>query len=160
MVRPNESETEPIRPIDRRDVLRGTAGAVAAGLGVAAFSGGAAAHFPSELDVDVVGAINPDTPARVPVRIRRTEIDGEEFDPTERDLRYRFGSPDGVADGGGATPVDHVEQPNAVWLFFRADETGFDGDDSTGELRWDKDETREHGYSGTDSVHIVGRRSR
>lgn len=35
------------------------------------------------------------------------------------------------------------------------EETGFDGDETTGKLVWERDESGEHGYSGTDEVTIT-----
>lgn len=136
-------------------------------MGIAVLGGQAAAHFPAELDIDVApgsgdARINPDGRGVIPVAVLATD----EFDPTTEDVRYRFGAPDVVGDGGGARSAHdgHVEDVNGdgrddLVLHFPTEETGFDGDDSEGRLEWERDETGNHGLSGTESVTIVGRRS-
>ncbi|MFB1066563.1 hypothetical protein [Natrinema sp. H-ect4] len=81
--------------------------------------------------------INPDGRGVIPVAVRQTD----EFDPTSESVRYRFGAPDVVGDGGGARPINdghgidaNRDGRSTLLLFFRADETGFDGDESTGRL--------------------------
>ncbi len=44
-----------------------------------------------------------------------------------------------------------------VVLHFSVADAGFDGDETEAELRWERDESGEHGFSGRDSVQIVGR---
>ncbi|WP_218780624.1 hypothetical protein [Halorarum halophilum] len=151
----------------RRGVLRAGAGAAATAVGIAAFGGLAAAHFPADLDIDVApgsddAPINPDSRGLIPVAALATD----EFDPTTEDVRYRFGAPDVVGEGGGARPAHggHVEDVNGdgrddLVLHFPTGETGFDGDESEARLEWERDEAGEHGLSGTDTVTIVGRRS-
>ena len=41
-------------------------------------------------------------------------------------------------------------------LHFSTQGTGFDGGESNGELRWERDEMGEHGFSSTDNVTFVG----
>ncbi|WP_226040028.1 hypothetical protein [Natrinema sp. DC36] len=153
----------------RRRVLRAGTGLVATTLGIAAFGGQAAAHFPADLEIEIRpgcdrAPINPDSRGVVPVAVRQTD----EFDPTSEPVRYRFGAPDVVGDGGGgARPIgdghlidaDRDGRP-ALLLFFRADETGFDGGESTGRLEWERDDEGNHGLAGTAPVTIVGRRGR
>ncbi|WP_224270232.1 hypothetical protein [Haloprofundus salinisoli] len=150
--------------LTRRTVLRTTAGVAVASTGLATLTGSAAAHFPRELAVDIRpgserNAINPRNQGRVIVAVLQTDA----FDPTEAEVRYRFGAPDVVADGGGTEPVSHRTQDvdgdgrGDLVLQFPTAETGFEGDESEGELRWDRDESREHGLSGRDTVVLVGR---
>lgn len=152
----------------RRTFLRASTGLAATGLGIAALGGTAAAHFPAGLDVDVKpgsddNPVNPDAGGVIPVAVVQTD----DFDPTSADVRYRFGAPDVVADGGGARPAHggHVEDVdgdgrNDLVLHFPVAEAGFDGDESAARLEWERDETGAHGLSGMDIVTIVGRRSR
>ncbi|MCU4801689.1 hypothetical protein OB920_15020 [Halobacteria archaeon HArc-gm2] len=148
----------------RRDVLRLGAGAAAAAVAVPALSGQAAAHFPDELSVDVKphsdeNLIAPKGHGFVPVAVRHTDA----FDPTSEPVRYRFGAPDVVSDGGGARPV-HDGYPLDVdgdgradlLLLFPTWHAGFDGDESEARLEWERDESGEHGLSGTDNVTVVG----
>lgn len=158
---PDESSTS------RRSVLRAGTGLVAATLGAVAVSGQAAAHFPEGLAVDVRpgsddNPINPDSRGLVPVAVLATDA----FDPTEEDVRYRFGAPDVVADGGGARPArgGHVEDVDGdgrddLVLQFPVEDTGFDGDESAARLEWERTEAGHHGLSGTDAITIVGRRA-
>lgn len=147
----------------RRTVLRTTAGLAASVAGLGAFTGAAAAHFPPGLEIDVrpgteENPINPRSDGVTTVAV----LHHDEFDPTSEDVRYRFGPPEAVANGGGAHPVGHrVHDVNGdgrddLLLQFRTAEAGFDRGDETAELRWDRDESREHGLSGTDEVRTVG----
>ncbi|SEQ85041.1 hypothetical protein [Natrinema salaciae] len=153
--------------IGRRRVLRASAGTAAAALGIAAVSGQAAAHFPTDLEIEVKpgcedeeAPINPGSEGVIPVAVLQTA----EFDPTTKDVRYRFGAPDAVADGGGARP-DHDgfvvdvtgDGRDDLLLFFPTAETGFDGDDSSARLEWERSEDGEHGLAGTAPIRIVGR---
>lgn len=149
---------------DRRTVLKTAAGVVASTAAVTALSGSAAAHFPRDLDVDVTpgteqNAINPRSDGVTTVAV----LSNESFDPTSEEIRYRFGPVDVVEAGGGATPVRHRERDvnddgrEDLVLQFRTDRAGVDGDESEAELRWDRDESREHGLSGRDEVTVVGR---
>jgi FtsP/CotA-like multicopper oxidase with cupredoxin domain len=106
--------------------------------------------------------INPNSHGVIPVAVLQTD----EFDPAREDVRYRFGAPDVVGDGGGARPAHdgYVKDVNGdgqddLILHFPTDETGFDGDESEGRLEWERTEEG-HGLSGSDTVTIVGRRSR
>lgn len=148
----------------RRTVLRSSAGALAAATGLSVLAGSAAAHFPADLAVDVRpgserNPINPRSRGVVPVAVLGTDV----FDPTSEDVRYRFGAPDVVADGGGASQVHHHaaaldgDGRDDLLLLFPMADTGFDGDESAAELRWDRDPNGEHGFSGRDAVTIVGR---
>lgn len=150
----------------RRTMLKTTAGVGFAASGLGLLTGSAAAHFPAELTVDVKpgsddNPINPRSNGVISVAVLQTDA----FDPTSEDVRYRFGAPEVVGNGGGSQPAHggHVEDVNGdgrkdLVLHFPINEAGFDGDESEGELRWDRDESREHGLSGRDSVTIVGRR--
>jgi len=153
--------------IVRRGFLRVSAGMAATAVGITSLSGTVAAHFPSDLEIDIKpgsdkNPINPNSSGVIPVAVLQTD----EFDPTSEDIRYRFGAPDVVADGGGARPSHdgHVEDVDGdgrddLVLHFPTDETGFDGDESEGRLEWERTESGEHGLSGTDTVTIVGRGS-
>jgi len=159
--------------IDRRRLLRGTAGAAAAVVTLPALGGVAAAHFPAELDIDVQpenadNFIDLDDHDSVRIAVHRTEFlnsDGERetFDPTERDVRYRFGSRATLDDGGGAHPMDDgtVENPgdgdrsdDAMVLEFPASEAGLDGGEETVWLYWERDESGSHGFAGFDTVSV------
>lgn len=147
----------------RRTVLRTTAGLAAATAGLTATAGSAAAHFPRDLAIDVKpgsdrNAINPRSNGVISVAVVAT--DG--FDPTTADVRYRFGAPDVVSDGGGARVVGvHARDVDGdahddLVLRFRTDDCGFDRGDGEAELRWDRDDSREHGLSGRDEIRTVG----
>lgn len=144
-----------------------SSGLAATAVGIATLSGQVAAHFPADLTIDIKpgseeNPINPDSRGVIPVAVLQTD----EFDPTSEDVRYRFGAPDVVADGGGARSAHggHVEDVNGdgnddLVLHFPTEETGFDGDESEGRLEWERTEAGHHGLSGTDTVTIVGRGS-
>ncbi|GCF14329.1 hypothetical protein Harman_22640 [Haloarcula mannanilytica] len=163
-------------PSTRRRFLKGTLGAAATVAAVPSLSGIAAAHFPTELSIDIqpenaenfIDLGDHDT---VTVAVQQSEfVDGdgesETFDPTERDVRYRFGSRLALEDGGGARPVDdgEVRQPEddseggqeSLVLTFPVDETGLDGGEETAWLYWERDESGDHGYAGFDSVRVYG----
>ncbi|WP_408959873.1 hypothetical protein [Natrinema sp. 74] len=154
--------------IGRRRALQAGTGVAATALGIATLGGQAAAHFPTDLEIDIRpgggrAPINPDSHGIVPVAVLRTD----EFDPASEPVRYRFGAPDVVADGGGARPIDDGHAIDVTGdgcadrlLFFRADETGFDGDESVGRLEWERTEDGHHGLAGTGPVTIVGRHYR
>lgn len=148
----------------RRDVIRAGAGAAAAAVAVPALTGQAAAHFPDELSVDVKphsdeNVVAPKGHGFVPVTVLQTD----EFDPTSEPVRYRFGAPDVVGDGGGARPI-HDGYPLDVdgdgredlLLLFPTRGTGFDSDVGQARIEWEREEGGEHGLSGTDSVTVVG----
>lgn len=153
------------RDVTRRTVLTTAAGLTAASTGLAAFSGSAAAHWEPDLEIDVEpgsarNTINPRSRGVTRVAVLTTDA----FDPTEEEVRYRFGSPEEVENGGGAKPIRHrVEDVDGdgtddLVLFFRTAETGFRGDETEAVLYWDRDEGREHGLSGRDAVTTVGSR--
>ncbi|KYH26059.1 hypothetical protein HAPAU_11500 [Halalkalicoccus paucihalophilus] len=154
----------------RRRVLKTGAGALAAVGAVPLLSGSAAAHFPDRLDIDIrpdceENRINPRSRGVVPVAVMSTEFTDENgetvrFDPIEEAVRYRFGAPAVVEDGGGARPAhdghDGSDTDGALVLHFPMEETGFDEDSTEGRLVWERDESGEHGYSGTDEVTVTG----
>ncbi|WP_245545367.1 hypothetical protein [Halomicrobium katesii] len=168
-----EAET---KTTTRRRYVKGTLGAAAAVAAIPSLSGVAAAHFPLELDIDIQpenaeNFIDVDQHESVPVAVHRSEFlngddERETFDPTDEPVRYRFGSQSTVEDGGGARPEDdgvvrefegHAGGSHeALVLTFPVDEMGFDGREETGLLYWERDESGEHGYSGTESVSIYG----
>jgi len=151
------------RSSSRRDVLRKGAGVAATAVAVPALSGQAAAHFPDELAIDVrphseKNSIAPKAHGFVPVAVLQTDA----FDPTSEPVRYRFGAPDVVGDGGGARPV-HDGYPVDVdgdgrtdlLLLFPTHGAGFDGDVTQARIEWEREEGGEHGLAGTDSVTVV-----
>lgn len=150
------------RDVTRRTVLKSATGLLAASAGLAAVSGSAAAHWEPGIEIDVKpggdrNAINPRSRGVTRVAVLATDA----FDPTEEDVRYRFGSPEAVESGGGANPVRHRVKDvdgdgrDDLVLFFRTAETGFDGDETEALLHWDRGEEREHGLSGRDAVTLV-----
>lgn len=158
----------------RRRILKTGVGAVATAGILPIVSGTAAAHFPDQLQIDIKPGcsrnnLDPERSGVVPVSVLVTEFTDENgetvrFDPTENDVRYRFGAPGVVEDGGGARPAHcgHAQNENedgntALLLHFPMEETGFDGDTTEGKLIWERDESGEHGYAGTDDVTITGR---
>ncbi len=163
---PEATTNEP--SVGRREFLRTSTGLAATTIGIATLGGQAAAHFPSDLTIDVRpgcdrNPINPNSRGLIPVAVLGTE----EFDPTSEDVRYRFGAPDAVSGGGGARPAHggHVADVDGdgqedLLLHFPACETGFDGDESEARLEWERSSAGHHGLSGTDTVTVVGRPSR
>lgn len=156
----------------RRRILKTGAGAVATAGILPIISGTAAAHFPEQLEIDIKPVcsrnnLNAHSSDVVPVSVLVTEFtdeDGEtvRFDPTENDVRYRFGAPDVVEDGDGARPAHCGHARNetgdgsaALVLHFPMEEAGFGGDETEGKLVWERDESGEHGYAGTDDVTIT-----
>lgn len=156
--------------LGRRRLLRAGTATAATALGITALGGQAAAHFPEDLEIDVkpgtdVAPITPDSRGVIPVAVLATG----EFDPTSEPVRYRFGAPDVVAAGGGARPLRGGRAIDAdlnrdgrddVLLLFPTREAGFDGDESTARLEWERSEDGEHGFAGTAPIRIVGRRGR
>lgn len=148
----------------RRTFLKGLTGAITTSAAVSTLTGTAAAHFPPELDVEITPYRgDEDDENRLNrrgcgfVRVAVTNID--DVEPTPESTRFRFGAPDAVADGGGAEAAEKRQLRDVngdgiddLVLRFRLSEAGFTGDESEGELRWDRDETREHGLSGVDTV--------
>lgn len=155
------------RPTDRqshrRGLLKVIAGTATSALAVSGLGGSAAAHFEEDLEIDIKpdsddNRINADSNGYVPVAVLQTET----FDPTDEDVRYRFGAPDVVSDGGGARPAHdgHVEDVNGdgnddLILHFPTGDTDFDRDDEEGRLEWERTDAGEHGLAGTDDVSIV-----
>jgi len=134
-------------PSRRRRFLKGTLGAAATAAAVPSLSGVAAAHFPTELAIDIQpenaeNFIDLGEHDTVTVAVQQSEFlngdgDSETFDPTERTVRYRFGSRLALEDGEGARPVDdgEVREPEdggedgqeSLVLTFPVEETGLDG---------------------------------
>ncbi len=195
------------RERSRRSVLKTGLGVAVGSITLPLVSRRAAAHFPDELAIDIKPGSDRNPIARncrgvVPVAVCYTtfESEGETtvFDPTDRAVRYRFGAPETVENGGGARPVhdghteDSEEQRSSgsraerddvplaagrspatqpddnraqsgdsdghddLVLHFPVEGTGFDDDSSIGKLLWERDESGEHGYAGTDQVTIIG----
>jgi len=159
----------------RRGLLKSTAGVAATATAVTALSGGAAAHFPAKLDIDLQphnaeNFIDLDEHQSVSVAVFTTEfLDGDgkrvTFDPTQRPIRYRFGSQSAVTAGKGAEPTNdevteintgHGDTKEALVLDFPVDEMQLDGTEETLWLYWDRDYTSEHGLRGFDSVNVYG----
>lgn len=161
------TETGDESSMARRGFLRASTGLAATAVGIATLSVPVAAHFPPELEVDIKpgseeNPIDPNSDGLIPVAVLQTG----DFDPTSEDVRYRFGAPDVVTDGGGARPAHggHVEDVDGdgqgdLVFHFPTDETGVDGDESEGRLEWERSEEGSHGLSGTDTVTIVERGS-
>jgi len=136
----------------------------------------AAAHFPMHLDIDVQpenadNFIDLEEHDTVSVAVNPTEFldgDGERvtFDPTERAVRYRFGSRYTLRDGSGARPASdgtiievdggHEDTHEALVLDFPVSEMGLDGEEETAWLYWERDDSGEHGLAGVDSVRVYG----
>ncbi|WP_191906099.1 MULTISPECIES: hypothetical protein [unclassified Haloarcula] len=158
----------------RRRLLKGSLGAAATAAAVPSLSGVAAAHFPVEIAIDIqpenaenfIDLSEHDT---ITVAVEQSAFvnsdgDSETFDPTERPVRYRFGSRLALENGEGARPVDdgEIRDPDddaedgkaSVVLTFPVDEMGFDGGEETGWLYWERDESGAHGYAGFDSVRV------
>lgn len=146
----------------RRTVLKA---AGAATVGLAAFAGTVAAHFPEDLAIDVdpgseENRIKPRSGGVTNVAV----LTNEAFDPLDADVRYEFGAREAVKDGDGAAPVRRcVRDANGdgrddLVLQFRTADCGFDGDESEALLRWYRNEERAHGLSGVDDVTLVGGR--
>lgn len=141
-------------------MLTGLLGLATAGGALSTLSGIAVAHFPAELDVDVApfGDSRPlPHPDRGFVRVAVTNVD--DVEATAEASSYRFGAPEAVADGGGAEAVracrtrDVDDDGDAdLLLWFRLGEAAFTDESTTGELRWDRDESGEHGLSGMAEV--------
>jgi hypothetical protein len=164
--------------LTRRRLIQG-AGATAVTVGALPFlSGTAAAHFPTELDIDVQPGnaenfIDLDEHESVEVVVHPTQFlnsDGETetFDPVERAVRYRFGSWTALDDGDGARPLNdgetvetssgHGDQESekSLSLEFSVDDLGLEGDEDTVWLYWERDESGEHGYAGVGKVRVYG----
>lgn len=118
------------------------------------------------IDVDPTdgsNSINPAAKGVVPVAVVHTD----DFDPAARiDANsLRFGAPDAVDSGGGATPAHggHVEDVTGdgaddLVLHFRTEETGIGDGDATGKLVGETDDGV--AVFGTGTVKSVGDRGR
>lgn len=86
------------------------------------------------VDVRARGSDRFDPDSDAAVRVALPAADG--FDPAaELSVdSLRFGAPDAVAAGGGATPMRSDAPAGELSVWFRADEMGFDGDESTANL--------------------------
>ena len=137
-------------------------------------TGVAVAHFPLQLDIDVQPGnednfIDLEDHASVGVAVRRSEFlnsDGERevFDPTQEDVRYRFGSRSTLEGGGGARPMGDGEVAESgevprdtLVLEFPVGETGLEEGMETAWLFWERDESGEHGFAGVDTVSVYGK---
>jgi len=162
----------------RRGFVRGAAGLAAGAVALPALSGVAAAHFPAKLDVDVQPGneenfVDLDEQDHVTVDVYPSEFlnsDDEKatFDPTEREVRYRFGARSELDDGEGARPVDDgevvetstghgdEESVEVLRLRFPVEGTDLHRGDDTAWLFWERDPSGEHGYSGFDTVSVYG----
>lgn len=148
----------------RRRLLKAGTGIALSAFVVPTLSSTAIGHFPEKLDIDVKpdsdsNEINLRSRGVVPVAVLQTD----DFDPTSEAVRYRFGSPDAVANGDGACPMHegHVENLDGdggddFILHFPIQDAGFEGDETEAELRWEKDDSGEHGLAGRDSIQILG----
>jgi hypothetical protein len=162
--------------ITRRRLFRATVGAAAAVVAVPALSGRASAHFPLELNIDVQPGnaenfIDLEQHDSVTVAVHPTEFlngDGnrQTFDPTAEVVRYRFGSHATVHGGAGARPLgdgevtelegNHGGSVEALLLEFPVVDMGFDGQEETAWLYWEREDAGQHGYAGVDAVSVYG----
>jgi len=162
----------------RRRLIRGAFGAAATAAVTPVLTGVAAAHFPLQLDIDVQpenedNFIDLEDHESIPVAVHRTEFlnsDGERevFDPTEEDIRYRFGSRSTLGSGGGARPAgegtvtssggDHGDEQNqdSLVVEFPIGETVLEDGMETAWVFWERDESGEHGFAGVDTVSVYG----
>lgn len=151
--------------------MKAAIGTAATAAAIPAVSTTAAAHFPEEFAIDIApehegNRVEPDENGRVSVAVRYTEFtdaNGETvvFDPTDRAVRYRFGTHEILGNGGGVRPVDDGAVSDVdgdgnddLVLEFPLDGAGFTGDESTGTLFWEKDDSGKHGYAGTDDIAL------
>ncbi len=156
---------------DRRQFVKLALGTAAAATALPMMSGVAAAHFPKQLDIDIEpestrNRIDTSGNGRVAVAVHSTQFtdeDGDDvrFDPTERAVRYRFGTTDLLANGGGVRPVEDgaVEDVDGdgaddLVLTFPTDGAGLTGDETSASLYWERDESGKHGYAGSDAVEL------
>ncbi|WP_424005265.1 hypothetical protein ACOZ4I_17940 (plasmid) [Haloarcula salina] len=162
--------------LTRRRALEGVLSVAATATALPVLSGEAAAHFPTALAVDVqpdnarnfidLEAHDSVTVAVSPSTVFENDGESTTFEPTERAVRYRFGSRHALEGDGGARPVDdgevvqlndgHGSGSEALALTFPVADTGFDGGEETGWLYWERDESGDHGYAGVDSVRVYG----
>lgn len=163
--RRSAATTNSTTTVGRRRFLRVTGATTTAALGIAALGGQAAAHFEETLDIDVkpgeqTNRIDSDGYGIVPVAVHQTD----DFDPTSRDVRYRFGAPD-VVGGGGARPIrdgfaTDVDDDGraALVLLFPQSEAGFGSETTEVRLVWEQSADGTHGLAGTDDVTVTDRR--
>lgn len=171
------SDAEPFT-LGRRRFVRGATAAAVTAAALPLSSGTAAAHFPTELDVDVQPGneenfIDVDEHDSVevvvhPTRFLNSDGETETFDPVERPVRYRFGSWAALDDGKGARPLDggetvdtgsghgDGESEQSLSLEFPVAETGLEGDEEAVWLYWERDESGAHGYAGVGKVRVYG----
>ncbi|ELY59319.1 hypothetical protein C492_11300 [Natronococcus jeotgali DSM 18795] len=134
------------------------------------------------MDIDVQpenedNVVDLDEHDQVSVRVNSSEFlnsDGERetFDPTEKDVRYRFGSRSVLDDGEGARPIndgevtttttedgDQQKTTKVLSLSFPVEETRLTNGDDTAWLYWEREESGKHGYSGVDTITVYGGKS-
>jgi rubrerythrin len=170
-MRPTEIPSELVESTKRRTFLKAAVGTAATVAAIPAVSTIAAAHFPKTLAIDIVpesseNRITVGENARVSVAVLYTEFEDENgnrvvFDPTERAVRYRFGTHERLENGGGARPVGdgEVRDVNSdghddLVLTFPVAGTGFSGDETQATLFWERDASGEHGLAGTDTIIV------
>jgi hypothetical protein len=169
--------SELVESTERRTFLKTAVGTAATVAAIPALSTIASAHFPEALRIDIEpgsdrNEITPSEDDRVSVAVLQTTFVDEEgilkepgtkitFDPTERPVRYRFGTQELLGQGGGARPVDDGEVRDVngdgkddLVLQFPLDGTGFTGDETTGTLYWERPGTHHHGFHGTDAISL------
>lgn len=150
---------------DRRQFVKLALGATAATTTIPMLSGVAAAHFPDQLDIDIVpgtesNRVDTGADGRVNVAVHPTTFTDEDgnrvtFEPTERAVRYRFGTADLLSNGGGVRPIDDGDvRGDDLVLTFPTNGAGFTGDETSASLYWERDGSGEHGYSGSDTVEL------
>jgi hypothetical protein len=155
---------DPTRGIDRRTLLRRGAGTVAAtAAAVPALAGVTAAHFPDEIDIDVLpgrepNVVDADEDRFVSVRVSPND----EFDPHQAfqgphadHAHYRFGY---MAEGGhGVRPrwsyMLDEDDPGVV-LVFPLGGTGFPDGEHEATLKWEREVGGDHGLSGVDTIVV------
>lgn len=157
---------------ERRTFLKTAIGAAATAAAIPAVSTVASAHFPEELAIDIdpeseQNRIDPSQNEQISVAVLHTKFEDEEgktvvFDPTDRAVRYRFGTQKLLANGGGARPVDDGNARDVsgdghddLVLTFPVAGTGFSGDEASATLFWDRDESGKHGYAGRDTIGVA-----
>lgn len=112
---------------------------------------------PVEVDVEVMpgsdeNRINPRRSGVIPVRIRGND----RFDTSEIDVEsLRFGPPEVVDEGDGATPAHSGHGSNPLLVHFPQPETGFEMGDTIGKLVGETEGNVP--FTGTDSVRMVSR---
>jgi hypothetical protein len=176
-MKPTEISRALVESTERRTFLKTAIGAAATAAAIPAVSTIASAHFPETLRIDIepgsnTNEIDPETDDRVSVAVFQTTFVDKDgilkdpgteitFDPTERPVRYRFGTQELLGQGGGVRPINDGEVRDVngdgkddLVLQFPLDGTGFTGDESTGTLYWERPGTHHHGFHGTDTIHL------